>query len=119
MKSVEAITLKPGDVVVGCEDNPTIIGTIKQVHHYHEQHARIEEDGLHSTPANWAGEDVRQRSGLGHKTQTATQPPNGKTAAIIRVATDEVYREKVASVSIQIGSKSFSVNPSAKLQKVS
>ena len=119
MKQVEAITLKPGDIVLGAENNPSISGTVKAVRMYPADSARTEETGEHHEPANWAGAEIRQRNGIGHKAQTSTTPPDGKTAAIITEAQADTYSsEKIGSVSIQIGNRSFSVTPGTKLQKV-
>ena len=119
MQLVKAITLKPGDIVMGSKENPSIMGTVSLVRHYPAQHARTEESGHHSTPANWASvEDVRTRGGISNKARTSILPPTGKTAAIITKESTDVYQEQTASVSIQIGHRSFSVRGSTEIKKV-
>ena len=119
MKIVKAETLKPGDVVMS-NQNPAIRGTIVAVRVFHQEAAQTKETCQHGQEANWLGASELERLPIGrNKRKTSTVPPAAKLAKSVAEAEGETFTDHVpASVTIQIGTKQFSVKAGEEISKV-
>ena len=104
-----ASQVKPGDVLLGCRQNPNVRGTVSLVCRFDNSIARFNE--THKAQG-WKGY-TKSESTPASKIRT---PPSAQTARASAAAEEDCYTDYPGTVVLQLGAIRFSLNSNTEVE---